>query len=88
MSDTDARAEALERYPFEDPQTGVRSPGNWDRRGGFVAGAEWQASRPVTDAEVKVAAKIIEADRLLDPPFSAEEVARAALEAARGVRSW
>lgn len=87
---SDARAEAERRHPVP-----YASP-HW--RSGFVAGAEWQASRPVTEAEVEAAAyaiwcvRFVIDDRELWESLSHAErgryqrEARAALEAARKVQ--
>ena len=80
-----AALEAARRYP--EP-TGEHSYG----RIGFIAGARWQRSRaewernrPISDEAVRAAARSLAQD---DPGFEDDylDMARAALEAARGTK--
>jgi len=93
----EARAEAERRHPSWHY---VRGPGivqssHW--KAGFVKGAEWQASREVTDAvAMRAAQAVYERNPIGGTPWEAldrgvrveyEKDARAALVAAREVRS-
>lgn len=101
----DIRAEAVRRY--SDPKSRATDFGRHasaNEIAGFMDGAKWMASLPVTDEQVEAAAETLIArhwdgtgcgthganacSNCFGPsPMSAYEVARAVLEAVRGVQS-
>ena len=89
----DARVEAKRRWGAE-PTFGMSAQFHAGLCDGMVTGAEWQASRPITDAQVEAAARVLYGGtevgwRTLTNGWKTRyrDNARAALEVARGVRS-
>ena len=84
---SDAREEAERRYPYRDWHGFSEVLAVDDRRDAFIAGAAWQASRPVTDEQIEAAAEAIIGTCFgQELPEAPIDLARAALEAAREVQ--